>query len=163
MPACYGSASFYLGLLATLTAQWAAAGDHFDNAIGVHERLEARTFLARTRYEYARMLLARGQGADRDRALGLLDRALATAGTLGMAAVAEGIRTIQAAQADRTVGSAAPAAAQPELSRKLFRREGEYWTVAYDGSIVRLRDAKGPRHLAQLLAHPGREFLAIDL
>jgi hypothetical protein len=37
------------------------------------------------------MLLARGQGADRDRALGLLDRAFATASTLGMAAVAEGI------------------------------------------------------------------------
>jgi predicted ATPase len=163
--ACYGSASFYLGLLATLTAQWAAAGDHFDTAIAVHERLEARTFLARTRYEYARMLLARGQGADRDRALGLLDRALGTAGTLGMAAVADGIRTIQAAQADGTVpvGPAAPTFDEPELTGNLFRREGEYWTVAYDGSVVRLRDAKGLRHLAQLLAHPGREFLAVDL
>ena len=39
--ACHGSASFYLGLLATLTAQWAAAVDHFETAIRVHERLEA--------------------------------------------------------------------------------------------------------------------------
>lgn len=72
-----------------------------------------------------------------------------------------GIRTIQAAQADGTVavGPAAPTAAEPELSRNLFRREGEYWTVAYDGSVVRLRDVKGLRHLAQLLAHPDREFL----
>jgi predicted ATPase len=163
--ACYGSAAFYLGLLATLTAQWAAAGDHFDTAIGVHERLEARTFLARTRYEYARMLLARGHGADRDRASGLLDRALATADTLGMAAVADEIRMLQAAQADGTVtvGPVAPTAVQPELSRNLFRREGEYWTIAYDGSVVRLRDTKGLRYLAQMLAHPGREFHAIDL
>jgi hypothetical protein len=50
-----------------------------------------------------------------------------------------------------------------EASRNLFRREGEYWTVVFDGSVVRLRDAKGLRHLARLLAHPGREFHAIDL
>jgi tetratricopeptide (TPR) repeat protein len=163
--ACHGSASFYLGLLATLTAQWAAAVDHFETAIRVHERLEAGPLLARTRYEYARMLLIRGQTSDRDRALGLLDRALATASTLGMAAVAEGIRTLLAAQADG-IGPAAPRAAQaavPELPKNLFRREGEYWTVSYDGSVVRLRDAKGLHYLAQLLAHPGREFHAIDL
>ena len=163
--ACHGSASFYLGLLATLTAQWAAAVDHFETAIRVHERLEAGPLLARTRYEYARMLLIRGQTPDRDRALGLLDRALAPASTLGMAAVAEGIRTLLAAQADG-IGPAAPRAAQaavPELPKNLFRREGEYWTVSYDGSVVRVRDAKGLHYLAQLLAHPGREFHAIDL
>jgi hypothetical protein len=50
-----------------------------------------------------------------------------------------------------------------EASRNLFRREGEYWTVVFEGAVVRLRDAKGLRHLARLLAHPGREFHAIDL
>jgi hypothetical protein len=49
------------------------------------------------------------------------------------------------------------------ISRNLFRREGEYWTVCYEGAVVRLRDAKGLRHLARLLAHPDREFQAIDL
>jgi hypothetical protein len=29
--------------------------------------------------------------------------------------------------------------------------------------VVRLRDAKGLRHLAQLLTHPGREFHTLDL
>jgi predicted ATPase len=165
--ACYGSASFYLGLLATVTAQWTAADAHFGTAISAHERLAARPFLARTRYEYARMLLARGHGEDRDRASGLLDQALATASTLGMA-VAEDIRRLQATPArvigpaGRTVPTAVEASAA-ELPRNLFRREGEYWTVAYDGSVVRLRDTKGLRHLAQLLAHPGREFHVIDL
>jgi hypothetical protein len=44
-----------------------------------------------------------------------------------------------------------------------FRREGEYWTVAYGGSVVRLKDSKGLRHLARLLAHPGRELHVVDL
>ena len=54
-------------------------------------------------------------------------------------------------------------AAAPTVSRNLFRREGEYWTVCYEGAVVRLRDAKGLRHLARLLADPGREFHAVDL
>ena len=162
---CLGSASFYLGLLATVTAQWAAAIDHLEAAIRAHERLEAGPLLVRTYYGYARMLLARGLAADRSRALGLLDRALATAETFGMVAVAEGIRTLQATQAGGPM-PAEPAAAEAAGSgaaRNLFRREGEYWTISYEGAVVRLRDAKGLRHLARLLAHPGQEFHAVDL
>jgi hypothetical protein len=45
----------------------------------------------------------------------------------------------------------------------LFRLEGEYWTIVYDGALVRMRDATGLRHLAQLLWHPQREFHALEL
>jgi hypothetical protein len=51
----------------------------------------------------------------------------------------------------------------PEVTRNLFRREGEYWTVRYEGSVVRLKDTKGLRHLARLLGQPGRELHVIDL
>ena len=44
-----------------------------------------------------------------------------------------------------------------------LQREGEYWTLTYGDAIVRLKDRKGVRHLAELLTHPGREFLALDL
>jgi hypothetical protein len=54
-------------------------------------------------------------------------------------------------------------AAAPTVSGNLFRREGEYWTVCYVGVVVRLRDAKGLRHLARLLSDPEREFHAVDL
>jgi tetratricopeptide (TPR) repeat protein len=155
---CLGSAAFYLGLLATLSSRWTEAAGHFEAAIRAHERLEAGPLLARTRYEYARMLLARGQAIDRGRALALLDRALATADTLGMAAMAEGIRTLQAGQS-----MSAEPATEPEAATNLFRREGEYWTVVFEGSVVRLRDTKGLRHLARLLTHPGQEFHAVDL
>jgi tetratricopeptide (TPR) repeat protein len=163
--ACHGSASFYLGLLATVTARWVQAGDHFEAAIRAHDRLGARPWLTRTRYEYARMLLARGGREDGGRAMGLLDRALADADALGLTALAKGIRTLQAAQAGGGVPPEPTAAqtATPAAARNLFRREGQYWTVAYDGALVRLKDAKGLRHLARLLADPGREFHVVDL
>ena len=43
------------------------------------------------------------------------------------------------------------------------RREGDYWTVVFEGRTVRLRDLKGMRYLARLLAQPGREFHVLDL
>jgi hypothetical protein len=44
-----------------------------------------------------------------------------------------------------------------------FRREGDYWTVTFDGHTVRVRDLKGTHYLARLLADPGREFHVLDL
>ena len=50
--------------------------------------------------------------------------------------------------------------ADPE---NVFVREGEYWSVVFEGRIVRVRDGRGLRYLARLLASPGREFHAADL
>ena len=44
-----------------------------------------------------------------------------------------------------------------------FCREGDYWSVAFDGRTTRLRDAKGLRYLSRLLTQPGREIHALDL
>ena len=45
----------------------------------------------------------------------------------------------------------------------VFRRDGNYWTIAYDTAVVRLRDAKGLRYLEPLLRHPGRSFHVAEL
>jgi hypothetical protein len=45
----------------------------------------------------------------------------------------------------------------------VFRQEGDYWLVVFDDHTARVRDLKGMRHLARLIASPGREFLALDL
>jgi hypothetical protein len=47
--------------------------------------------------------------------------------------------------------------------RQVFRREGEYRTIAYAGTVCRLRDAAGLRHLAFLLGRPGEQVPAIKL
>ena len=45
----------------------------------------------------------------------------------------------------------------------VFRLEGDFWTVAFEGRTVRVRDLKGMRYLSRLLAEPGREFHVLDL
>ncbi len=45
----------------------------------------------------------------------------------------------------------------------VFRREGDYWSVIFEGHTVHVRDLKGMRYLARLLADPGREFHVLDL
>lgn len=64
------------------------------------------------------------------------------------------------------LGSTLPAAAEvpPQTpGGSLFRREGEYWTIAYHGTVIRLRDQKGLRYLAYLLQRPGQRVTAGDL
>src|SRR5262249_2172125 len=44
------------------------------------------------------------------------------------------------------------------LSPTLLQKEGELWTLTHDERRVSLKDSKGLRYLAVLLAEPGREF-----
>ena len=57
---------------------------------------------------------------------------------------------------------AAPAPV-PAGGANVFRREGDYWLVVFDGRTARVRDLKGMRYLARLLSAPGREFHVLDL
>jgi tetratricopeptide (TPR) repeat protein len=41
--------------------------------------------------------------------------------------------------------------------------QGDYWTLAFEARLIRLRDSKGLRQLALLLREPGREFHVLDL
>jgi tetratricopeptide (TPR) repeat protein len=52
---------------------------------------------------------------------------------------------------------------QPTASVNAFRREGDYWSVVFEGHTVRVRDLKGMRYLARLLAEPDREYHVLDL
>lgn len=44
-----------------------------------------------------------------------------------------------------------------------FVREGEFWSITYGGIVVRIKNSKGLRDIARLLATPGREVAAVDL
>jgi predicted ATPase len=44
-----------------------------------------------------------------------------------------------------------------------FAREGEYWTVTYQGTTSRLKDSKGLRYIGHLLRNPGSEIHVLDL
>jgi hypothetical protein len=45
----------------------------------------------------------------------------------------------------------------------VFRREGEYWSIALEGEAFRLKDTKGLHYLSSLLQHPRREFHVLEL
>jgi pimeloyl-ACP methyl ester carboxylesterase len=42
-------------------------------------------------------------------------------------------------------------------------REGDYWSVTFDGRELRIRDSKGVRYLAELLSRPGVDIPALQL
>ena len=148
-----GATDRYLGLLAVTTGRLDDAVEHLAAALQLNERMAARTWIAHTQHDLAEALRARKGAGDEVRAESLDRSASATARELGMRALESQI-------------TAADATGDPEalaVTASRFLREGEYWTVAYGGSTVRVRDAKGMHHLARLLADPGREFHALDL
>jgi predicted ATPase len=56
-----------------------------------------------------------------------------------------------------------PSASLPAATTNTFIREGEFWTLIYEGVVARLKDSKGLRDIARLLRSPGTEVAAIDL
>jgi DNA-binding CsgD family transcriptional regulator len=86
--ACYGAMDRFLGTTAAVLGDWERAEDHFHAALALNTRLGARTWLAHTAYDYARMLLARNAGDDRSHAQGQLGLALGLAQTIGLPGLA---------------------------------------------------------------------------
>ena len=77
----------------------------------------------------------------------------------GLESPAAAVRLTLAAPAPPSAD--APVAADAPHGR--LSREAEFWSMTYGGSVLRLKDAKGVRDLARLLANPGTEIAAVDL
>ncbi len=150
-----GSMAGAVGVAAETAGRWDAAVSAFETAIVRNSRMGALPARARAQHDYARALLGRGGRADRDLSADLVRSALATAQELGMPALAARLTALQ-----ETGTAEAPT---PAPRAAVFRREGEYWSIAFEGDAFRLRDSKGLRYLAVLLARPGHEVLALDL
>jgi hypothetical protein len=67
--------------------------------------------------------------------------------------------THEAADVERQAALDEARAAAPST----FRREGDYWLLVFAGRTARVRDLKGLRYLARLLAQPEQEFHVLDL
>ncbi len=82
-----GPVAHYLGLLAATLHRHDEAETHYQEAADIEERIGAPAWLARTRLEWARMLLARNGPGDAERARILLSQALETAQKLGLGTI----------------------------------------------------------------------------
>jgi tetratricopeptide (TPR) repeat protein len=108
---CHQTIRFYMGSVSHFLARLGAAAgrreeavEHFEAALVMNERMGARPSLARTQYEFARLLLRQGPGAqdpspvsqaDRDRAGTLLTQAQTTAQELGMKPLLQRVRELR--------------------------------------------------------------------
>lgn len=167
---CLGSVSHSLGRLAALLGNDEPAMEHFERALAAHRAMGARPAEARTQIAQAEALLTTG-AADkvperRERAHGLLDAAFATGDALGLPGINADVQSVL----DKT-GSTRPSpaevggdgAAEIPPVEGILLREGEYWTIGWQGEVFRLKDALGLRYLSRLLAVPGGELHCADL
>jgi tetratricopeptide (TPR) repeat protein len=149
---CWGSVSHALGELAATLGHGEDATKHFDEALRMHERMGALPLVASTAYAYGRVLLRDDAPADREQARELLDRAFAAAHELGMESLVLKIRALRADAPPGPVRQPAALCVPPEGGasgdESVFRREGDFWTIAYGGRVVRVKDAKGLRDIA---------------
>jgi eukaryotic-like serine/threonine-protein kinase len=145
----FGPVALRLGMLATTLERWDDAERHFATALERCRDLGARAVSARVLYEHARMLVARGD--EEARASAVLDEAAGLCDELGMPGVRDRVEAL--AESLREIST-------PDAT---LRREGDIWTIAFAGQTVRMRDAKGLRYIAILLAAPGSEIHAGDL
>jgi hypothetical protein len=153
-----GSVSRYLALLAATLERWGLAEQHFAAAIEGNLRMHARPFVARSRYDWARLLERRGDPDSLAKARSLLRDATAEAVELGMLELVDKCRTLHSRIADEAAGGSA--AAEHGV---LLIRQGEVWTLRHAGTDTPIRHSKGVAYIAELLRHPDREILAINL
>jgi tetratricopeptide (TPR) repeat protein len=153
----FGPTALRLGMLATMLERWEEAERHFEAALERCSRLGARAVTARVLYERSRMLLARGAGGDHASAVELLAQAEAICRERDLPGISRRVTALAA-----SVAQGRPEGVQ-SAAHAVFRREGDYWTLAYRGELTRLRDAKGLSYLACLLRHPGRELHVLEL
>jgi hypothetical protein len=145
----FGPVALRLGMLAALLERWEDVDRHFATALGRCELLCARAIRARVLLEHAQALAARGAPDDRERIATMLEKAARLCGELGATGLLERVSALR--------GQA------PSAVEAVFRNEGEFWTIAYEGQMFRLRDLKGLRYIASLLASPGREVHVLEL
>jgi class 3 adenylate cyclase/tetratricopeptide (TPR) repeat protein len=87
--AYHGVADRYLGLLEIVLGRLEDAVVDLETALALHERMGARPWAARTRYDLARALVARSRPGDRERAVGLLNQAIEAANAIEMPRLVE--------------------------------------------------------------------------
>jgi tetratricopeptide (TPR) repeat protein len=156
---CFGSARHYLGRLALTMSRVDEAIDHFEAATRANQLLGAQLWVVTNQYYWAEALMVRNKSGDRDQARSILKLCLHSAAQLGI--------TLVQRKAEPLLG--VQTIVEPPVSNAIseafneFHREGDFWTVRYEGRVSRIRDIKGMSYIANLLTGSGRDFHVLEL
>jgi hypothetical protein len=160
-----GPALQWTGALLATLGRFAEAVPVLERALSMAEALGARPLEARLRGDLAAALRGRNAAGDQARARELHTTALTAAQTLEMTHLCARLRR-EDSGAEGTVVvkvDAAGAATDAVVAAPVMRREGEIWSVAWEGQQTRLKHSRAIELLAELVANPGREFHVLDL
>jgi tetratricopeptide (TPR) repeat protein len=150
----------------------AARGDfnfadrRFADAMAVHRKFHGVWQESNTLQCWGRALAAAG---DRVQAAEKFDAAIEVSRARGVGPrfidwiAADKARALGSATARTGLGAEQHLGSATAPATGTFRPEGQFWTISYRGDTVRLKEAKGLRYLAFLLAHPGQSFHVHDL
>jgi tetratricopeptide (TPR) repeat protein len=163
------SAAFASGRAAAAVGQTDAACDELEKAVRLWNEIGAPHEAAEARMALGHAESARGNTAS---ALRELLAARSIFERLGAERKAS-----EARRACEHIAAAAPAQgperafapeheSSPDARERgpnLLAREGDYWTMSFEGRTFNIRDLKGLRYLVRLLAEPGRDIHVLRL
>ena len=155
-----GPTTWGLASIARFLGRTSEAREHYEHAIEMSRRTGGRPVHALIACEYAEMLSQSDEPVDRVHARELTEEARATANELGMRALK--------AEADalhvQLQGAAEEHSPPPANTNNLTMSQvGDSWSIRYGSVEFHLKDMRGVRLLAALVAEPGREFHVLDL
>jgi len=144
----YGSIAFALGRLAALLGRFDEAKAHFETALAANARIRATVALAHTECELAKLLLARAQGDDAERASALIASARRTA---------EGLNLVRVKLRLERLGADRPAPAHREpvaaIAGGLAESGAKVEAPSLGGARIESDDAGLDRVAASALSH----------
>ena len=157
-----GSASYYLGLLASTMGQWSAAVRHFEAALKMNKEMQVVPQVAQTEHAFAVALLGRNQGTDARQAAKLLDSAIATYERLGMQSYLAQARAVRDGKSSTPVIRPGDDAENPPRVPVLARDRDE-WAITWHGKTITMKHVRGLSVIAHLVRHPGQRFHVTEL
>ncbi len=155
-----GPTSWGLAWIADFLGHVDEADQHYAHALEVARRAQGHPVEALIAFEHATRLALREEPDAQTRAVELARRARSIANDIGMPALkSKALQLCEELETDAPDQTSLAA----EPATPTMTQTGDSWLVHYENVEFHLKNVRGVRMLAALLAEPGREFHVLDL
>jgi tetratricopeptide (TPR) repeat protein len=161
---CLGSADLAKAWLLHCVGDLDAADAGYAAAEATNTRIGARSWLAHTRADRARLLLDRDGPGDRDHADRLVELASVAGDEIGLGSIVPLLEHLQERRERREVRRPGDTTTdEPVPAPATFRRSGSLWELDFAGRRVQLAHSRGLSDLAFLLSRPDQAVSVLEL